>query len=190
MSVAKLKVGPRDHGRRMPLEAFLDAEGEPGYRYELEGGTVVVDVPSFSHDQVIDQLNVQVTTWRIATPGIIRHVSFASKVVLPEAQSERHPDCAIYLTPSPDPVNPWATWVPDIAVEVVSESSRKRDYEVKRREYLALGVREYWIVDPARRVVVVLSRLGDTFRETVFSETYETGLLPGFRLAVARLFES
>ena len=30
-----LRIGPADHGRRMSLQEFLDAEEEEGYRYEL-----------------------------------------------------------------------------------------------------------------------------------------------------------
>ena len=30
-----LRIGPADHGRAMTLDEFLDAEEEPGYRYEL-----------------------------------------------------------------------------------------------------------------------------------------------------------
>lgn len=37
---------------------------------------------------------------------------------------------------------------PDIAVEVVSRESRRRDYEEKRRLYEEAGVAEYWIIDP------------------------------------------
>ena len=42
------------------------------------------------------------------------------------------------------------TDIPTIAIEYVSQGKRDwlRDYEEKRREYLALGVAEYWVVDP------------------------------------------
>jgi Uma2 family endonuclease len=39
---------------------------------------------------------------------------------------------------------------PDIAIEVVSPSSRKRYYEAKRVNYEQTGVGEYWVVDPIR----------------------------------------
>jgi hypothetical protein len=41
----------------------------------------------------------------------------------------------------------WRSWTPDLVIEVVSESSRDRDYTEKRDEYWSLGVMEYWIVD-------------------------------------------
>lgn len=39
---------------------------------------------------------------------------------------------------------------PDVAVEIVSRDSRRRDTEVKRNLYERAGVREYWIIDPRR----------------------------------------
>ncbi len=37
---------------------------------------------------------------------------------------------------------------PDLAVEVISRGSRKRDRVEKFAEYQAAGVGEYWIIDP------------------------------------------
>ena len=39
---------------------------------------------------------------------------------------------------------------PDFIIEIVSPSSRRMDYLAKNASYADAGVREYWIVDPAR----------------------------------------
>lgn len=44
---------------------------------------------------------------------------------------------------------------PDFVVEVLSPSTRKKDMSVKMQKYISAGVREYWMVDPDRRMVVV-----------------------------------
>lgn len=44
---------------------------------------------------------------------------------------------------------------PDLAIEVLSPSSRSRDLVLKLRKYKAAGVREYWVVDPEYRQVLV-----------------------------------
>lgn len=50
--------------------------------------------------------------------------------------------------------------VPDLAVEILSKSTARRDRGEKKEIYAECGVGEYWIVDPDRRVVIVY-HLGD-----------------------------
>ncbi|GFI49418.1 MAG: helix-turn-helix domain-containing protein [Dorea sp.] len=44
---------------------------------------------------------------------------------------------------------------PDLIVEILSPSTRKKDLTVKLRKYIGAGVSEYWIVDPDKKKVVV-----------------------------------
>lgn len=44
---------------------------------------------------------------------------------------------------------------PDFIVEVLSSSSVKRDTVIKLNKYLNAGVREYWLIDPKQRKVLV-----------------------------------
>lgn len=44
---------------------------------------------------------------------------------------------------------------PDLAVEVLSPSTRKKDMTIKLSKYAGAGVREYWVVDPQKETVVV-----------------------------------
>ena len=45
------------------------------------------------------------------------------------------------------------TGVPDLLVEILSPSTRRRDLRLKRLRYERAGVREYWIVDRNARAV-------------------------------------
>ena len=44
---------------------------------------------------------------------------------------------------------------PDLIFEIVSPTSRKMDYSLKNMIYSQAGVREYWIVDPAKERITV-----------------------------------
>lgn len=44
---------------------------------------------------------------------------------------------------------------PDLAIEILSLSTRKKDMNLKYMKYANAGVREYWIVDPDRQKVMV-----------------------------------
>jgi Uma2 family endonuclease len=101
--------------------------------------------------------------------------------------SRRRADRVIWagLGRVPDP----AVDIPTIVVEFVSKSKRdrQRDYEEKRREYLALGVAEYWIIDRFRRVMKVYRASEPAEQVIEASATYRTALLPGFELPLGRL---
>ena len=43
---------------------------------------------------------------------------------------------------------------PDLVVEVLSPSTRRKDMQLKMYKYSEAGVREYWMVDPEKKVVV------------------------------------
>ncbi|HIK45402.1 MAG TPA: Uma2 family endonuclease [Leptolyngbyaceae cyanobacterium M65_K2018_010] len=80
---------------------------------------------------------------------------------------------------------------PLLVVEVVSpgKENEDRDYRYKRSEYAARGIPEYWIVDPAKAKVTVLT-LVDGWYET--EELGADGVLqspqfPGLTLSVAQV---
>ncbi|MDB5297338.1 MAG: hypothetical protein JWO31_3321, partial [Phycisphaerales bacterium] len=155
-------IGPADQGRRMSLAEFDRAEGVPGFLYELSKGVItVMDVPALPHAAQLEALRDQFILYRAQNPGRIRHVfgGGESKVLLEESESERHPDLSIYFRASEEPGN-WAVYIPEIVAEIISPSSRHRDYEEKAPEYLQFGVREYWIVDRPRGEMIVHRRAG------------------------------
>ena len=44
---------------------------------------------------------------------------------------------------------------PDFVAEIVSPSSKRRDYVIKTGKYCEAGVREYWIIDPEMERVII-----------------------------------
>jgi Uma2 family endonuclease len=83
----------------------------------------------------------------------------------------------------------------ELVMEVVSEGeeNHKRDLEIKRREYAAAGIPEYWIIDPEKHEITVLTLELTTYREHgVFRPGSRTTsvLLTGFELDVAEVFKA
>jgi len=66
---------------------------------------------------------------------------------------------------------------PDMVVEVLSHSTRKKDLTIKKDVYEAQGVKEYWIVDPrAKSVTVYLLQDGKYFLDDVYNLMSEDDL--------------
>ena len=195
MARTLIRIGPDDNGRRMSLDDFDDAEVVAGYHVELGRGEVVVtEVPLPGHLVVVDRIRRQLIVYDANCSGRIVCVASGGECKLSVAQfdSERHPDLAVYLTQPPyqDSNTVWSEWIPELVIEVVSAGSEARDYTEKRDEYLAFGVKEYWIANPERLEILVLRRSRGLWTEQVLLSTdkYAPRLLPGFELDVAKVF--
>jgi Uma2 family endonuclease len=187
-----LRIGPADHGRRLTLEEFIEAESEEGWLYELARGVVeVTEVPGPWHGRIVLRLARLFLHYDEQHPGVIEYQAGGGecRMRLPGMVSDRHPDQAVYLDPEPPGPKVWTRWVPHIVVEVVSPGGEHRDYVEKLEEYLRVGVREYWVLDPEQRRMHVLLRAGDVWEETIVPEAgvYRTTLLPGLEVSPAEL---
>ena len=77
---------------------------------------------------------------------------------------------------------------PDLIFEIVSPSSRKMDYSLKNMIYSQAGVREYWIVDPAKEKVVVYCYENDSDPCLYsFDADVPVGIYPGLTIRIRDL---
>jgi Uma2 family endonuclease len=79
--------------------------------------------------------------------------------------------------------------VPDLAVEVVSESNSAQEVIQKVVDYLSGGSRLVWVVYPDVKQVHVYTDLTSARILTEPAELDGGDLVPGFRLSLTELFE-
>ena len=77
---------------------------------------------------------------------------------------------------------------PVLAVEILSPSDVQEDVNEKIDEYLAAGVRLVWVIDPHHRTVTIHRPGRDPAFVNAAQELSGEPELPGFRVAVVRLF--
>ena len=191
MATVQVRLGPADHGRRMTLEEFREADSVAGYRYELARGVVeVVEVPNDPHGLIVSNAQGLLHWYKRSHPGVIWRIGGGGEFRLwvEAMDSGRNPDVALVLCGTPKDSR--GRRPPSLVAEVVSKRGEVRDYQEKREEYWVFGVREYWIIDPAARQVLVLNRREDQWEERVFTEDEVIGseMLPGFAGTVAELW--
>lgn len=73
---------------------------------------------------------------------------------------------------------------PDWVVEIVSSSSRQMDYFLKLFKYQKAGVREYWIVDPAKEQVIVYKFENEVMEQYSFGEEIAVGIYDEFVIKI------
>ena len=79
---------------------------------------------------------------------------------------------------------------PDFIVEILSDSTKDRDYGIKKEDYARHGVWEYWIIDTEAQTVEQYLLTGNDYQ---LAQKLKDGLLSsevitGFRMAVKDIF--
>ncbi|MEM6426372.1 MAG: Uma2 family endonuclease [Cyanobacteria bacterium P01_D01_bin.128] len=172
----------------MTLEEYLAFDDGTETRYELIDG-ILMDMGAESDiNVVIGSLLFSVFLQFVPYYCIRRGTEIA---VSGEKANTRYPDLVIVseagaaaLSGQKRSLVTLEMPAPTLVVEVVSNSesnaqSRKRDYTNKRQEYAARGIPEYWIIDPAVGVILILQRTGTLYREQRFTQD-DRLISPGF----------
>jgi Uma2 family endonuclease len=176
---------------------FRDYLGFPddGNRHELIGGKhVVTPAPVRRHQRVAARLVISLGGFASRSGG--GEVLFAPVDLVLSPHDVVQPDILFYAADHVDRIEargvPNAPDVPDLAVEILSPGTARRDRGRKRQLYERAAVREYWIVDPDRCQVTV-HRLqdgrydGGSWLSLEKGDSLSTSLVPGWSLPLADL---
>jgi Uma2 family endonuclease len=158
------------------LAEYLAYDDGTDKRYELVNGELV-EMPSES------DLNNQIAIFLLLAfaqfiPG--RLLRRGTEIVVSGSRATvRVPDLLVLteellaaLAGSPRSIITPDMPPPALVVEVVSpgKENEDRDYRYKRSEYAARGIGEYWIVDPERVQVVVLTLVDGLYEEAIYQD--------------------
>ncbi len=185
-----LRLGPDDDGRILSAEEFAGADYDEPWKYERERwGLIVMPPDGPGHDDSSEPIRDRLGAYRIAHPDIVEKVVSEAWVRVDDG-TDRIGDIGIYLV-GPRSAIERPDRVPELMYEIVSldRQSRERDYVKKRREYRALGVREYVIIDRMRHRATVHTAGPSGSRKRVLrpDDVYETPLLPGLAIPLREI---
>jgi Uma2 family endonuclease len=84
-----------------------------------------------------------------------------------------------------------AEGAPDFVVEILSPKASRLDKVPKKKGYAAAGVKELWIIDPARKTIDVFDFQRDAdhpARSHSENATFTSSLFPGLKFRAAEIF--
>lgn len=136
---------------------------DDGNRYEIIDGVLHVSpAPSEKHQRSITGLLEQVGP-HVRRTGLGR-VYVAPFDIVFEDRSVVQPDL-VFISRERLAILTEANvqGAPDLAIEVLSPSTRSYDLRQKREAYARFGVRYYWVVDPLAQTIEAHELIGDTY---------------------------
>ncbi|MEX0882601.1 MAG: Uma2 family endonuclease, partial [Cyclobacteriaceae bacterium] len=80
---------------------------------------------------------------------------------------------------------------PDLIVEILSPGDNKKEVQLKYQVYEAFGVKEYWVVHPDERTLLIYSlKAGGYLPSRLFTlgDRIRSQTLPGFELDLDAVF--
>ena len=155
-----------DKERKARLD-FYDSI-QDGQKVEFINGKIIMHSPdTVRHIKVRQRLTKLVETF--ATQNGLGTV-LGEKALICLTRNSYMPDMVLFLPEKGDVLAPdqMRLPAPDLAVEVLSPGTSRRDRGVKFADYAAHGIREYWIVDPVAETV-------ECFKLGPLKEYLETG---------------
>lgn len=171
-----------DAAAKMDYYTIEDIYALPdGQRAELiDGELYMMAAPDTTHQLILNELAYQINDYIKRSHGGCRVLPSPYAVFL-------NADDKVYLEPDISVIcdrrkltDKGCKGAPDWVIEIVSPSSRSMDYGRKLFQYHAAGVREYWIVDFEKSLVMVYNFEHDTMEDHTCSDKVKSGIYEDF----------
>ena len=132
--------------------------------------------PSFVHQKISVKLSSKIDNYITEHKGNCQVLAAPFAVFLnKDDKNYVEPDISVIC--DPDKLNDkGCNGAPDWVIEIVSPSSRRMDCSTKLFKYRTAGVREYWIVDPAKDRITVWDFENDDTADYTFKDKVKAGI--------------
>ena len=161
-------------------------------RYELiDGELIALSSPDMAHQKLKTRLGA--TVWEYVSDANLGEVYMSPTDVCFSDIDVVQPDILFFFKSRSHIRNGKnIKGAPDLVVEILSPSTSSRDWGYKKDLYEKHGVKEFWLVDPyAKQVIVMLLKDGRYEIVGVYREddTLRSPTLEGFELDLSRVFD-
>lgn len=182
------------------LQAVIEAERErreqsyedlsPEDKWEFINGEVIIHSPSTAKHTLVRARISRLLGVYVDIHKLGRVMD--EKALVSFSRNDYEPDVVYFdaATSAHITDTQWKLPVPQMAVEVLSPSSRTRDCGHKYTDYAAHAVQEYWIVDPEEESIEQHLLDGHVFRRNAKqkSGSLKCAAVPGFVMPVRAAF--
>ena len=135
----------------------------------IDGQFYDMAAPSRIHQEILSSLHLEIGNYLRSKKGSCKIYPAPFSVKLfDNRKTVVEPDISVICDPN-KLTDQGCTGAPDWIIEIVSPSTSSHDYVRKLNLYMDAGVREYWIVDPVQRHIVVYYLEKTQFKMTTYT---------------------
>lgn len=190
--VAEMAESYNPENRKISYEEFLMLSEESENRYEyIDGEVYLLASPTYTHQNIIMEMSNQMYQWFKGKKCRALTSPFDVTLLKEDNKNVVQPDILVIC--DTENVNEKGRYmgVPSLVVEVLSESTRRKDMLKKLDLYLQSGVREYWVVSPFNQEIYVYFIEGSDikdYRAYKGKETAQSMFFKGLEIPLEQVF--
>ena len=183
-------------GKKVSYEEFMEIYDNSDLRMEfINGEIIILGAPNVFHQRIASELHIIFKTF---FKGKKCDVFFAPFDVHFHKKDFKEPDVMqpdlLVTCDTEETTNERGRYMgtPSLVVEILSPSTRSRDMVDKLNTYMLSGVKEFWVVDPKKKTVLLYGFKRceiDEFASCKLGDTIEPYYFEGLGVEVSSVFE-
>jgi Uma2 family endonuclease len=164
-------------------------------RVELIKGFILKmsPAPSMIHQRISNNLSFELNKYFRLKPCDVFQAPFDVRLPIPSSKNDStvvQPDLCIICDESKLDAR-GCNGTPDLMVEIISSNNSKHDVHTKFNLYQEAGVKEYWIIEPLDKLILVYTLVNKEFiglKPQVEGEKIRSPLFPELDIALEDVF--
>jgi len=164
-------------------------------RVELIKGFIrkMSPAPSMVHQRISNNLSFELNTYFKRQSCDVFQAPFDVRLAIPSTKKDStvvQPDLCIICDESKLDAR-GCNGSPDLMIEIISTNNSKHDVHTKFNLYQEAGVKEYWIIEPNDKLILVYTLVNEVFiglKPQVEGEKITSPLFPELDIAVEDIF--
>ncbi len=177
---------------RISYQDFLKLSEESENRYEyIDGEVYLLASPSYDHQNIIVEMLNMFYNWFKGKKCRPLTAPFDVTLTKNNEKNVVQPDIIVICDTENINEKGRYTGTPTLVVEVLSESTQKKDMLKKLNLYLYSGIEEYWIVNPWRQEVYTYCFFEQDIKEHrvhKIADTVESMVFEGLGIPLEQIF--
>jgi hypothetical protein len=175
------------------FEDYLNYKDDTDLKSELFNGELIQMTPASGlHSDIVDFIQEQfkIEIRRLTLDWVVRPGTVGVRTGI---RKSRIPDVLVMTETQHQMIRTLSSAIleepPLLVVEIVSPNNPDDDYRYKRSEYAALGIPEYWIIDPQALKISILTLVSGLYEviEIIEKDPINSITFPELKLTVEQI---